>query len=213
MQSSPPYSVHVTIKAQPKSMQIPLQLIVPSHTMKAVDTHALIDSRADISCIDYQFTKKNHLPLTRLATPTLIRNADLSENKQGIIKYSCHLFLNIEGIIHDITFHVMSCGKESLILGLPWLRTINPKIDWHEKTISIPGSTDQSKSLHNLYTYDTNRHHQWLPKSPISQPHEVMVNQVLDHHLFSYLHHESENQFLERALDNQAIFHLLRCGN
>ena len=36
---------------------------------------------------------------------------------------------------------------------------------------------------------------------------------MLDHHLFSYLHHESENQFLERALDNQAIFRLLRCGN
>ena len=121
MQSSPPYSMHVTIKAQPKLMQIPLQFIVPSHTMKVVDTHTLIDSGADISCINYQFTKKNHLPLTRLATPTLIRNADLSENKQGIIKYAFHLFLNIEGIIHDVTFHVMSCGKENLILGLSWL--------------------------------------------------------------------------------------------
>ena len=84
MQSSPPYSVHVTIKAQPKSMQIPLQLIVPSHTMKAVDTHALIDSRADISCIDYQFAKRNHLPLTHLATPTLIHNADLSDRKSVV---------------------------------------------------------------------------------------------------------------------------------
>ena len=181
--------------------------------MKAVDTHALIDSGADISCIDYQFAKRNHLPLTHLATPTLIRNADLSENKPGIIKYSCHLFLNIKGIIHDVTFHVMSCGKENLILGLPWLRTVNPKIDWHEKTISIPESTNQSKSLHNLYTHDINQHHQRLPKSPVSQPREVMVNRVLDHHLFSYLHHESENQFLERALDNRAIFCLLCCGN
>ena len=157
-------------------MRIPLQLIVPSHTMKAVDTHALIDSGADISCIDYQFAKRNHLPLTHLATPMLIHNANLSENKQRIIKYSCRLFLNIKGIIHDITFHVMSCGKENLILGLPWLRTINPEIDWHEKTISIPESTDPSKSLHNLCTHDINQHHQWLPKSPVSQPREVMVN-------------------------------------
>ena len=40
-----------------------------------------------------------------------------------------------------------------------------------------------------------------------------MVNRVLDHHLFSYLRHKSENQFLERALNNRAIFCLLRCGN
>ena len=33
-------------------MQIPVQLITPSHTMKAVDTQALIDSGASISCID-----------------------------------------------------------------------------------------------------------------------------------------------------------------
>ena len=157
--------------------------------------------------------KKNHLPLTRLATPMLIHNTNLSENKQGIIKHACRLFLNIEGIIHDVTFHVMSCGKENLILGLPWLQTVSPKIDWHEKTISIPESTNQSKFLHNLYTHDTDRHHQRLPKSPTPQPCEVMVNRVLDHHLFSYLHHESKNQFLKRALDNQAIFHLLCCGN
>ena len=40
-------------------MQIPIQLIVPSHTMKAIDTHALVDSGADISCIDWNFVKKH----------------------------------------------------------------------------------------------------------------------------------------------------------
>ena len=38
-------------------MQIPIQLIVPSPTMKAIDTHALVDSGADISCIDWNFVK------------------------------------------------------------------------------------------------------------------------------------------------------------
>ena len=89
--------------------------------MKVVDTHALIDSGADISCLDYHFARKHCLPLTKLTTPVLIRNTDLSENKQGLIKYTCHLFLNIEGLTHDVTFHVISCGKENLILGLPWL--------------------------------------------------------------------------------------------
>ena len=39
-------------------MQIPIQLVVPSHTMKAVETRALIDSGASISCIDWGFVRK-----------------------------------------------------------------------------------------------------------------------------------------------------------
>ena len=185
-------------------MRIPLQVIQPSHTMKVVDTHALIDSGADISCLDYQSAKKHHLPLTKLTTPVLIRNTDLSENKQGLIKHTCRLFLNIGGLTHDVTFHVISCGKENLILGLSWLRTVNPKIDWHMKTLSISESTDQSKLLYTLHT----RHN----RTPISPPQEAMVHRT-DQHLLSYLQHENENQFLERALDNRAIFRLLRCGN
>ena len=52
MQSFPSHSVHVTVTAQSKSMRIPLQVIVPSHTMKVVNMHAPIDSGADISCLD-----------------------------------------------------------------------------------------------------------------------------------------------------------------
>ena len=40
-----------------------------------------------------------------------------------------------------------------------------------------------------------------------------MVNAITHQHLYSYLQQETENQFLERALDNRAIFWLLRCGN
>ena len=208
MQSSPSHNAHVTVQALPKSMQIPLQVIEPSRVMKVVDTHALIDSGADISCLDYQFAKKHCLPSTKLTTPVLIRNADLSENKQGLIKHTCRLFLNIEGLTHDVTFHVISCGKENLILGLPWLRTVNPKIDWHTKTLSISELTDQSKLLYTLHT----RHNQTNHKTLTSLPQEAMVHRT-DQHLLSYLQHENENQFLERALDNRAIFRLLRCGN
>ena len=178
-------------------MRIPLQVLEPTRTMKVVDTHALVDSGADISCLDYQFAHKHRLPLTKLPSPVLIRNADLSENKQGPIKHTCRLFLNIGGITHDVTFHVMSCGKENIILGLPWLKAINPTIDWKAKTLSIPGSTDQSKLLYTLHAQNLqchNQSYQTLPNPPI---HETMIYRVTDHHLFSYLGHESENQFLE----------------
>ena len=133
----------------------------------------------------------------------------------GPIQHTCNLFVNIKGIAHEVTFHVMACGKENLILGLPWLKTINPTIDWQLQTIAISESTDQSKCLYEFHARDTLRHDNTLPKShiPSPSPHETMVHRITDHHLFSYLHYEGENQFIEHARDNWAIFCLLWCGN
>ena len=112
-------------------MQIPVQLIEPSHTLKAVDTRALIDSGASISCLDWGFVRKHSLPTTRLQKPIYVRNADNTINSKGVIRFTSTLFLNIEGIARKVTFHVISLGNENVILGPPWLKDINPTIDWN----------------------------------------------------------------------------------
>jgi hypothetical protein len=139
-------------------MQIPIQLIEPSHTLKAVDTRVLIDSGTSISCIDWDFVCKHCLPTKRLSTPVYTRNADNSINKKGVIRFTSTLFLNIEGIMRRITFHVLSLGSENIILGLPWLKEINPTIDWANRTLSVPESLNQSKDLFLFHTMDTSRH-------------------------------------------------------
>ena len=40
-------------------MKIPIQVITSDHIVKVVDIHALVDSGADVSCIDHHFTKKH----------------------------------------------------------------------------------------------------------------------------------------------------------
>ena len=47
-----PICASVTVKSGMKSMQIPIQLIVPLYSMKVIDIQALVDSGADISCIN-----------------------------------------------------------------------------------------------------------------------------------------------------------------
>ena len=42
-----------------KSIHIPIKPAVPLHSLKDVDVHALIDSGAQISCIDWDFVKKH----------------------------------------------------------------------------------------------------------------------------------------------------------
>ena len=144
-------------------MQIPIQLIEPSHTLKAIDTHALIDSSASISCLDWGFIRKHSLPTTRLKKPIYARNADNSINSKGVIRFTSTLFLNIKGIARKVTFHIISLGNKNVILGLPWLKDVNPTIDWNQKTLSIDESLDQSKDLYLSHTADSTRHdsHFW----------------------------------------------------
>ena len=135
-------------------MRIPVQLITPSHTLKVVDSSALVDSGADISCIDWQFVRKHRLPTEKLASSIAVRNVNQTANKTSAIRYTCTLYTNIEGIAQKHLFYVMGCGRENVILGLPWLRAMNPTIDWVRQTLTIPESYDQLKDLYAAHATD-----------------------------------------------------------
>ena len=137
------------------TMQIPVQLITPSHTIKAIDTQALIDSGASISCIDWGFVRKHKLPTQRLKTPIQARNADNSVNSKGVIWFTTTLFLDIGGIARRVTLYVLSLGNENIILGLPWLKDVNHSINWIERTLSIKESLNQCQELFCLFSVDT----------------------------------------------------------
>ena len=148
----------VLVSTLNKSICIPVQLITPSHTLKVIDFSALVDSRADISCIDWQFVRKHRLPTEKLTSPITIRNVDQTANKTSTIRYTCTLYTNIEGITQKHLFYIMGCGHKNVILGLPWLHATNPTIDWVKQTLTIPESCDQSKDLYSAHAADTQRH-------------------------------------------------------
>lgn len=43
----------------------------------------------------------------------------------------------IEGTKSGIDFEILPMGEKTAILGIPWLRNVNPKIDWKKMTIRI----------------------------------------------------------------------------
>ena len=194
-------------------MQIPIQLIEPSHILKAIDTRALIDSGASISCLDWGFVRKHSLPTTRLQKPIYARNADNSINSKGVIRFTSTLFLNIEGIARKVTFQVISLGNENEILGLPWLKDVNPTIDWNQRTLSIDESLDQSKDLYLSHTTDTSCHDSHFQKSSYRPPRHTHVNVITDSQLFEYNRWEEESQFLACADTNQTLHRIIICGS
>ncbi|KIN98734.1 hypothetical protein M404DRAFT_31061 [Pisolithus tinctorius Marx 270] len=104
-------------------MQIPVSLYTSETTSKVINTTALVDSGAEISCIDWGF------------------------NSKGRILFSATLYFKVKGLVRQSFFHVINCGTENVILGLPWLQENNPIINWRMGTLSIDKRTDRSKEL------------------------------------------------------------------
>ena len=172
--------------------------------MKVVNTWALVDSGANISCIDQDFIKKYNLSTTKLTVPVQAMNADHFHNKNGDIQYTCDLFIDIQGLAQKVTLYVMTSRKENVILGLPWLRKANPTVDWIMQTLVFNESINKSQELYQCYVADTTWHSShywptpWLPK-------HVHIDMVKKDHLGSYLNQETKSQYICQVLDNHAI--------
>ena len=180
--------------------------------MKVVDIQALVNSGADIFCIDPDFVKKHNLPTMKLSIPIWARNANHSHNKNGDIQYTCDLFVDTQGLAQKVTLYIMTCGKENIILGLPWLRKANPTVDWITQTLIFNESIDEFRELYQYYTTDMTRHSSYYRSTP-RLPKQVNVDMIKEDNLGSYLNQETESQYICWALDNCAIHRIIRCGS
>ena len=174
--------------------------------MKAVDTRALIDSGASILCINWGFVRKHRLPAQRLKTPIQAWNADNSVNSKGVIWFTTTLFLDVGGIACRVTLYVMNLENENIILGLPWLKELNPTINWVEKTLSIKESLNQSQELFCFFSVDTKQHESCFTQPSVKPPRHTNVNAIIDQHLFAYNDWETENEYITHAQQNHAIY-------
>ena len=100
-----------------------------------------------------------------------------------------------------------------VILGLPWLKELNPTIDWAKKTLSIEESCDQSQELFCSFSVNTKRHESHFIQPSIRFPRHINVNAVVDQHLFTYNDWETENEYICRTKQNRTIYRIIQCGS
>ena len=72
--------------------------------------------------------KTHGIETTPWPKPILVRNVDGTENKNGTITQTA-IDLTIDGKMKRTRFFVTGLGKETAILGLPWVQENNPKIN------------------------------------------------------------------------------------
>jgi hypothetical protein len=98
----------------------------------------MIDSGATGLFADQEFLRSSNLPSFPLKHPILLYNIDGSPNTAGSITHYTRLRLTLGSHSEWTDFLVTRLGNDHLILGLPWLRKVNPKVDWLQGHLEIP---------------------------------------------------------------------------
>jgi hypothetical protein len=73
--------------------------------------------------------------------PQRVFNVDGSENKHGRLTHYCLLQVKKGNQNRLQWFYITNLGSDQVILGYPWLRDLNPKIDWEKGHILGPRVT------------------------------------------------------------------------
>ena len=101
------------------------------------EMNALIDSGAGGTFIDKKFTQQNGIALIPIEKLIQVFNMDGTKNNAGMIEHCIWLKIQMGKKKISTRFLATGLGKEKMILGLPWLKQYNPKIDWNTGTIDI----------------------------------------------------------------------------
>ena len=123
----------------------------------------MIDSGATALFISHKFVQKNNVRLQPLAHAIKLSNIDGSQNKAGSLTHYARLQLTVGAHTEITEFLVTNLGPEDVVLGLPWLKRVNPTIDWEKGEMDIPGSPDNESSspVHKIQANREERR-QWL---------------------------------------------------
>ncbi|KAG2339964.1 hypothetical protein BDR05DRAFT_890766, partial [Suillus weaverae] len=98
----------------------------------------IINSGAGGSFINAGFYQKNCILLHELKKPFHITTANGSHSTAGKITHYCTLYIRLDKCIMWGKFNVTKLSqKDDMLLGKPWLSTMNPVIDWAQNTISL----------------------------------------------------------------------------
>ena len=108
-------------------MKVPFQSL-----SEQAEEMVLIDSGATENFLDKATWERMGIGSHETAKPITVYNVDGTENSQGKITHYCWLRIFYAGKQKLQRFYIASLGKESVILGYPFLYIFNPTIDWQQ---------------------------------------------------------------------------------
>jgi hypothetical protein len=102
----------------------------------------MIDSGATALFVSKCFVQHHHIICSLLPNTIALHNIDSSKNKAGSLTHFTCLTLMIGFWNEPTNFLVTDLDPENIILRLPWLKKVNPTIDWDFGKMEIPNSPE-----------------------------------------------------------------------
>ena len=62
---------------------------------------------------------------------------DGTPNASGMVKYQTNIMLDYKGVREHGDLFIFNCGKDKVVLELPWLQAINLEINWKDSRVTI----------------------------------------------------------------------------
>jgi hypothetical protein len=112
--------------------QLSIKIGLEASDQRKFTATALIDSGCTQSAINQSYIKEHNIPTTLIPFPLRVYNADGTQNKNGTIKRSVKMTVDLDGHRSVQEFFVTDLAKDEIFLGYDWLNRHNPKIDWTE---------------------------------------------------------------------------------
>ena len=121
------------------SFTLPITLQCGSTTLK---TKALLDSGATSCFIDIVFARTHNIPSNKINLPILVEVIDGRTLSSCAITYTTiPLRLQIRDHQEEIIFNLITSPRHPIILGLSWLETHNPIVDWRSRSINFTSNS------------------------------------------------------------------------
>ena len=101
-------------------------------------TKALLDFGATSCFIDIMFTRTHNIPCNKIIVPIPVEVIDGQTLSCGAITHTTiALTLHIGPHQEEIIFNLITSPRHPIILGLSWLETHNPVVDWQSRSINF----------------------------------------------------------------------------
>ena len=119
-----------------RTKSICLPILTWKQDGKIVGANALIDSGATGCFISKDTVQRLGLPIQKHDQMVQAWNVDGMPKKSGLVKYKTNIVLDYGGVREHQDLFILNCGKDEVILGLPWLWAINSKINWKDSRVT-----------------------------------------------------------------------------
>ena len=101
--------------------------------------------------MDVRLLSLDNFTLICLPKPIIAYNIDGTKNQKGTIHWKAKTILTLRDHSDPIELMILQLSKPRVILGMPWLKKWNPKINWNHLSMTLPSFPHSHIPYHACY--------------------------------------------------------------